>query len=179
MRVAIFQKNKFFLILAALLITLIYFILNQPTPYNEYEESFSVDDNFIEFGIKPLDKQEIEKWWQLRNTTKHLSKLGEVLFLNHPEPNIEPSDKKYKILVWRYGPTIENRHLKHFSGKKIDPFEYCPVKNCDITYSDNELKEADIVIFHLHRIKGLDDLPKDGYRYSSTLRPNSTQTGLF
>lgn len=48
-------------------------------------------------------------------------------------------------------------YFKHF---RLDPFESCPVKNCDITDKDADLATADIVIFHLQRTKGLEDLPQ-------------------
>lgn len=41
----------------------------------------------------------------------------------------------------------------------MDPFAYCPVKNCDITYKYSSLSTADIVIFHLHRMKNTNELP--------------------
>jgi hypothetical protein len=42
---------------------------------------------------------------------------------------------------------------KQISFCRIDPFEHCSVKNCEITYDDKALESADIVIFHLHRMK--------------------------
>jgi hypothetical protein len=42
---------------------------------------------------------------------------------------------------------------------RIDPFEHCSVKNCEITYDDKALESADIVIFHLHRMVN-GELPK-------------------
>lgn len=73
-----------------------------------------------------------------------------------PQPQENTS---YTILVWKYGPTIENRHIKRYSNKKFDPFEHCSVRNCKITYEEKNLKNADLVIFHLHRTKGVSDLP--------------------
>lgn len=71
------------------------------------------------------------------------------------------SDSIFTILIWKYGRTIENRHIKHFSKKKHDPFEHCSVKNCQITYENTDYSKADLVIFHLHRMKGIADLPQD------------------
>lgn len=79
-----------------------------------------------------------------------------MLFLNEKQV---PSNRNFTIVIWKYGKTIENRHMKHFSNKKFDPFEHCSVKNCEITYKDKDLSSADLVIFHLHRIKGIKDLP--------------------
>lgn len=42
-----------------------------------------------------------------------------------------------------------------------DPFEKCSVRNCEITYDEKQLANADAVLVHLQRIKGKDDLPKE------------------
>ncbi|KAJ8943262.1 hypothetical protein NQ318_017279 [Aromia moschata] len=118
------------------------------------------------------DTHEVRNWLDIRrNSTKNLSKLGRVLFLGEQEPNVSLTNKKYEILVWKYGPKIESRHLKRFSDQKVDPFQHCPLKNCDITYKDSSIDTADIVIFHLHRMMGKKDLP--------TGRRNSEQIWAF
>lgn len=88
-----------------------------------------------------------------------LSNLGRMLFLNEKQKT-NHSNSSFTILIWKYGRTIENRHLKHFSNKKLNPFEHCSVKNCKITYADEDLSKADLIIFHLHRMKGVKDLPQ-------------------
>lgn len=86
--------------------------------------------------------------------------LGRMLFLDEkPAEVFKPENGTYQILVWKYGPTIENRHLKHFSNKIYSPFTYCSVRNCEITYKSKDLQRADLVIFHLHRMQGTRDLP--------------------
>ncbi|XP_076262598.1 glycoprotein 3-alpha-L-fucosyltransferase A-like isoform X2 [Rhynchophorus ferrugineus] len=114
--------------------------------------------NGIFLTLEPIEENKIKKWQDLRNNMGNLSRLGEILLKDTPTP--KSSSGNYKILVWKYGSTIESRHLKHFTGELIDPFSYCSVKNCDISYKDEDLDTADIVIFHLHRIKGLKDIPK-------------------
>lgn len=47
----------------------------------------------------------------------------------------------------------------HVFSSSMNPFSYCPVKNCDITYKYSAINTADIVIFHLHRTKGPNELP--------------------
>ena len=42
---------------------------------------------------------------------------------------------------------------------RYDPFEKCSVRNCEISYKNDDVGSADIVIIHLHRTKGLGDLP--------------------
>ncbi|KAL1497992.1 hypothetical protein ABEB36_008864 [Hypothenemus hampei] len=149
----IIQKNRFFLTLVACVLTTIYFFV-----YKNPEQIES-KSNFYLSAYPSLSRKEIDVWMTNRQLLlTNLSKLGEVLFLNVSEP--EAIDKRYEILIWKYGYTIENRHLKQYSHKRIDPFEYCPVKNCDLRFSDKSISTADIVIFHLHRIKGVDDLPK-------------------
>uniref|UniRef100_A0AAR5QA88 Fucosyltransferase n=1 Tax=Dendroctonus ponderosae TaxID=77166 RepID=A0AAR5QA88_DENPD len=147
---AIFQRNKLFLVLVVFLFLITFFILTEPNP---------PQDESVELISLGIENSKIQQWWMRRNASKNLSKLGEILFLEAAEPAVKDSNKRYQILVWKYGPTIENRHLKQFSGQRIDPFEYCSVKNCDITYNDSDTKSADIVIFHLHRITGLADMP--------------------
>lgn len=80
-----------------------------------------------------------------------------MLFLNEEQ---QASGNQFTILIWKYGRAIENRHLKHFSNKHFDPFEHCSVKNCKITYKDEDISTADLVIFHLHRMRGIKDLPQ-------------------
>ncbi|CAG9773956.1 unnamed protein product [Ceutorhynchus assimilis] len=158
---AAIQKNKTYIVLSTILLTLTYFIFSAP---RAVKQSTLLIGN-LEIRPPPLDPAKIGEWWMLRNPsngTQKLSKLGEVLFLSQPELP-QDTDKQYKILVWKYGPTIERRHLKHFSESRIDPFSYCPVKNCEITYEDQDIKTADIVIIHLHRIKGVHDLPNNTY----------------
>jgi hypothetical protein len=103
----------------------------------------TVDKNW-----RGLDKKQIDK----------LSVLGRILYLGE-EPPLPRTEKTFQILMWKYGKTIENRHLKHFGSDRIDPFEHCSVKNCEITYDDKALESADIVIFHLHRMVN-GELPK-------------------
>jgi glycoprotein 3-alpha-L-fucosyltransferase len=103
----------------------------------------TVDKNW-----RGLDKKEIDK----------LSVLGRILYMGE-EPPLPRTEKTFQILMWKYGKTIENRHLKHFGSDRIDPFEHCSVKNCEITYDDKALESADIVIFHLHRMVN-GELPK-------------------
>lgn len=64
-------------------------------------------------------KTEISKIFENFLLKTNLSKLGEILFLEASEPAVEDIGKRYQILVWKYGPTIENRHLKQFSGKRL------------------------------------------------------------
>ncbi|XP_050298958.1 glycoprotein 3-alpha-L-fucosyltransferase A-like [Anthonomus grandis grandis] len=116
-------------------------------------------DNF-EVVEDPLEAVKVSHWWSLRNAT-NFSVLGEILFLNKPPPNINNRSKNYQILIWKHGPSLENRHIKHFSDKSVDPFEYCSVKNCEITYKDSDIVSSDIVIFHMHKTRSKNELPKD------------------
>lgn len=45
-----------------------------------------------------------------------LSVLGEILFENAKRP--EKRNKKFKILIWRFGQALERRHLKYFQSEK-------------------------------------------------------------
>ncbi|XP_060521798.1 4-galactosyl-N-acetylglucosaminide 3-alpha-L-fucosyltransferase FUT6-like [Cylas formicarius] len=150
MGITIWLKQKKLIALSILLMTLFIFLITEP-------RTWEVRIDRRSFLLNGFDSQTVEEWRALRNNLKSLSKLGEVLFQNAPEPKI--IDSTFQILVWKYGPTIENRHLKHFSDQRIDPFEGCPVRNCNITYDDEAITTADIVIMHLHRFNGKQDLP--------------------
>lgn len=97
------------------------------------------------------------------------SKLGRILYLDEEYPENKNIEKKYKILIWKYGSSIHSRHIKHFTNKDYDPFEKCTVRNCEITYKDEDVDSADIVIIHMHRTKGRFDLPQPEKRRSDQL----------
>lgn len=87
-----------------------------------------------------------------------MSTLARILFLDETPPKPQ-KNKTFKILLWKYGKTIESRHMKHFTDKMYDPFESCSAKNCFITYRDSDIEDADLIIFHMHRMAGVKDLP--------------------
>ncbi|KAJ8986193.1 hypothetical protein NQ317_005667 [Molorchus minor] len=153
-RITSLQRKSYIIFTVILIVTTACIFLqsqNEVQKINQYLRR-NVEYIFLEGDLK---NKEIIEWMELRrNNSKPLSKLGRILFLDEAEPYVPPTKKKYEILVWKYGPKIENRHLKKFSDKK-----HCPVKNCDITYKDSAIATADIVIFHLHRITGVKDLP--------------------
>uniref|UniRef100_A0A6P7FHC7 Uncharacterized protein LOC114329433 n=1 Tax=Diabrotica virgifera virgifera TaxID=50390 RepID=A0A6P7FHC7_DIAVI len=125
-------------------------IVSYNTYYAEYEEyKKNIDD--IEIKL-------VEEWKELRSKQSNLSNLGKILFLGTDEPVVNTT-KSYQILVWKYGKMIENRLIKKFSKNWVDPFSNCPVKNCDVTYKDEALSTADLVLFHLHRMKSSKQLP--------------------
>ncbi len=73
----------------------------------------------------------------------------------------QESRKNKTILVWKYGKAIEKRHLYNYGKRPVNPFrsEICKATACSLTYDEGQLDKADAVLFHLHRTKGLDDLP--------------------
>lgn len=77
-----------------------------------------------------------------------LSKLGRILFLNEKPP--KPKNANFTILLWKYG------RLKAFFNNS---FEKCSVKNCKITYNKKDINQADLLIFPLHKIKSVKELP--------------------
>ncbi|KAG5895854.1 hypothetical protein JTB14_038279 [Gonioctena quinquepunctata] len=124
-------------------------------------ESYQTEEDIvIDDGGKETSNSNVIEWMKLWKNQTTLSKLGRVLFMGEEEPRFS-TNVKYQILVWKHGPTIESRHLKNFSNIRIDPFSYCPVNNCDITYKDSAIKTADIAIFHLHRMKSAKELPAE------------------
>ncbi|KAJ8923254.1 hypothetical protein NQ315_001810 [Exocentrus adspersus] len=156
------QRKSYIIFTVVLLVTMVCIFFQQQddfqiNPYLQNIEYVSIEREYDDIR----DNEDIKKWLELRKIKhKNLTKLGRILFLDEEEPKTKPRTKNYQILVWKYGPKIENRHLKKFSNKKVNPFEHCSVKNCDITYSDASIKTADLVLFHLHRMTGLQDLPK-------------------
>ncbi|XP_018565856.1 glycoprotein 3-alpha-L-fucosyltransferase A [Anoplophora glabripennis] len=157
------QRKSYVIFTVVLLITTACVLFQPQNGYEVNPYLPSIESVWIESEFDDIrDNEDIKKWLELRRTPpKNLSKLGRILFLDEEEPNIQTGDNRYQILVWKYGSKIENRHLKQFSDKKMDPFRHCSVKNCDITYSDSTLKTADLVLFHLHRMTGIQDLPKE------------------
>ncbi|KAF2347144.1 Fucosyltransferase N-terminal [Trinorchestia longiramus] len=79
-----------------------------------------------------------------------LSVLGRRMFLN--EKVGHEQNKMFTIHIWKYKKFIERRIFKSESSKPFDPFESCSVSNCKITSEDEDMKYADAVLFHLHRI---------------------------
>lgn len=139
-------------ILSAIVVIMIFGLLIQRDSIN-YPEN-----NEYRKTLDNIQSDTVKQWQDLRQNLTNLSKLGRILFLGEQEPVIK-STKKYHILIWKYGPTIERRLLMNFSSQRVDPFKNCPVKNCDITYKDSAIKTADIVLVHLHRMKSPKELP--------------------
>ncbi|CAH0564307.1 unnamed protein product [Brassicogethes aeneus] len=149
------MHKKAFLLGTVLFTTTILIILQNDN--QEYRKTEPVGYRWKAEGY-PEDK--IQEWMDLRMKMKsNMSELGKILFLNKSTRNIVNRDKRYKILVWKYASTIEQRHMTR-NGQRINPLDGCSVSNCDITNKDEDLKKADIVIYHLHRMKGLKDLPQ-------------------
>ncbi|GLH10320.1 Glycoprotein 3-alpha-L-fucosyltransferase A [Gryllus bimaculatus] len=83
-----------------------------------------------------------------------LSTLGRMLFLQDTA-NLTRRNKTFTVLIWKNGLNMENRHIFQH-----DPYEDCSVRNCRIEYDDKFLSKADAVIFHLHRTKSINELPR-------------------
>ncbi|XP_022916337.2 glycoprotein 3-alpha-L-fucosyltransferase A-like [Onthophagus taurus] len=146
------------LILSVFVITAMIFDFNwgERNLTNEEERLFYGTDNVL----IPYSLQIDSNWRQVPHEIKqHLSKLGKILFFEETPPTNPNLDKQYTILVWKYGPTIEKRHIYHYTNTKHDPFRECSVKNCKLTYNEKDLDISDLVIIHLHRTKDVQDLP--------------------
>lgn len=50
-----------------------------------------------------------------------LSNLGKILYLNKDYPPVD-SNKKYVILLWKYGKALVNRHIKHWTDHEYKLF---------------------------------------------------------
>ncbi|XP_063915585.1 alpha-(1,3)-fucosyltransferase 7-like [Zophobas morio] len=162
--VGITNKRWFILLATATTTMFLVMVIYKPKYYEpiiiENNKIVPMYENVINFSEPRMSKKPLQNWRGLtKNQTHRLSVLGRILFLQEDPPQPAKPDHKYQILVWKYGKTIENRHLKRFGKEEFDPFEDCSVRNCEITYEDAALTTADLVIFHLHRMKK-DDLPK-------------------
>lgn len=162
--------KKRFLIVTIVVLATIYYIsdleLYQPS-INFVKDPYLLTDD----DISNKESLNVGKNWRhiSANETRSLSTLGKILYLDVNPPALKKSERTYKILVWKYGSTIEKRHLYHFGKTRHDPFEDCSVKNCILTYKPEDLPTSDIVLIHLHRTKGVDDLPRRNNRSSSQI----------
>ncbi|XP_057666478.1 glycoprotein 3-alpha-L-fucosyltransferase A-like [Diorhabda carinulata] len=144
-------KKKFSILIGIIVLTVIGLLIQIDTiRYPENNENTKI--------IYNIQSDTVKQWRKLRENLTNLSNLGRILFLEEQEPVIK-STKKHQILIWKYGHIIEKRLMMNFSNKWVDPFKKCPVKNCDITYKDTNIKTADIVLVHLHRTKNPKELP--------------------
>ncbi|XP_011310665.1 glycoprotein 3-alpha-L-fucosyltransferase A [Fopius arisanus] len=65
----------------------------------------------------------------------------------------ENKTEKKLILIWKYGLTLEDRHIHHFNAlKRFSPWENCPITSCELTYNEKESGTSDAVLFHLQRM---------------------------
>ncbi|XP_047490486.1 alpha-(1,3)-fucosyltransferase 7-like isoform X2 [Penaeus chinensis] len=87
----------------------------------------------------------------------NLSVLGRYLYLE--EPLGTPKDRTFLILIWKKGLYMEQRFVNEFTSEKKDPFARCSVRNCKMTYEDEDVRIADAVVFHLHTTPGPHDFP--------------------
>ncbi|KAK0080203.1 hypothetical protein PV325_000301 [Microctonus aethiopoides] len=81
-------------------------------------------------------------WLRSRDGTPHPKKINNA-YINNP----------ILINVWKYGSTLERRHIYRFQkSKKFSPWDGCSVNNCQLSYDEKDLERADAVLFHLHRM---------------------------
>lgn len=141
-------------------------ILDQANPDSKIDElnaANEVNSNEADQGIHSYNEdfvhsRKFNNWRNLSSTEiGSMSTLGRIMFLNEPLP--EKKNKKFVILVWKYGKTIERRLIRQYGSEDKDPFEKCSVHNCELTYKDSALSKADAVMVHFHRTTGPDDLP--------------------
>ncbi|XP_043488300.1 alpha-(1,3)-fucosyltransferase 7-like isoform X2 [Polistes fuscatus] len=83
---------------------------------------------------------------------------------------IHKKSKPYIILIWKYGPFLERRHIRRFTNIKFSPWENCSVDNCLLSYNSEDLNTVDAVVFHLHFTKSVKNLP---------IRTRSNQRWIF
>ncbi|XP_044758476.1 alpha-(1,3)-fucosyltransferase 7-like isoform X2 [Coccinella septempunctata] len=99
-------------------------------------------------------------WRNLSDKEKsRLSVLGRILYLEEERP--PQKDRQFQVLFWKYGKYVTNRHLNFYTKEKHNPLQDCSVNNCKFSFDDRDLHKADLVVFHLHRTKGLEDLPSE------------------
>ncbi|EFA08198.2 Glycoprotein 3-alpha-L-fucosyltransferase A-like Protein [Tribolium castaneum] len=134
MAVVLSQRKWFILLATATTTTILLMLINKPNfqaiDFNSEQRTTLLLEKITLSNEKP------EKNWRglSEKEISNLSVLGRILYLEEEPPDI-PASKK-----------------------NVDPFSDCSVKNCQLTYDETALKTADIVIFHLHRMKP-GDLP--------------------
>ncbi|XP_068243431.1 4-galactosyl-N-acetylglucosaminide 3-alpha-L-fucosyltransferase FUT5-like [Palaemon carinicauda] len=109
-------------------------------------------------AIQRVSSSRIHNWRNLTHLEiKSLSVVGRRNFL---QENVgTPQKRNFTILTWLTGPSIERRLIKEYGPEKLDPFRFCSVKNCDITYDSSLADKADAILIHLHRTKGPSSFP--------------------
>ncbi|XP_031355240.1 alpha-(1,3)-fucosyltransferase 6-like [Photinus pyralis] len=125
--------------------------------------SFYLQMKYTEKKVNPQRNVTHEKpngdWRNLTVKEKNsLSKLGRILFLQEPSPETPNRSTPYTILLWKHGKSLERRHINQYTNQRLNPFQSCSV-SCRITYEDGDLSLADLVLFHMQRIKNVQDLP--------------------
>ncbi|XP_066984702.1 uncharacterized protein [Macrobrachium rosenbergii] len=105
---------------------------------------------------KPLSH--IDNWHNFTESEiNSLSIVGRKLFLQ--EDIGTPQDRNFTILAWQHGPVIARRFFRQYGKVYMDPFRFCSVRNCIITYDSSLLDTADAVLFHFHRTRGPSAFP--------------------
>ncbi|XP_066592308.1 glycoprotein 3-alpha-L-fucosyltransferase A-like isoform X2 [Prorops nasuta] len=97
------------------------------------------------------------------NAINTMSVLGQWLLSgqpNTPPELVRIKRSPYLILIWKYGHYLEQRHIKHYSSTTYSSWENCTMSNCILSYKSEDLPKADAVLFHMHRMRGIADLPK-------------------
>lgn len=117
---------------------------------NERNLSFSKKLT-IKFGKRKFSSRELA----------NMSTLGKWLVSAEKTLPFAKNQKKkhFIILIWKYGPFLERRHIKRFTNTKFSPWENCTVNDCSLSYDSRDLNKADAVLFHLHLTRSVKDLP--------------------
>ena len=59
----------------------------------------------------------------------------------------------FKILVWRFENSARRKYVNGYTSKEKDVFESCRVRNCQYFYKDENILEADAILFYLHAVR--------------------------
>ncbi|KAK4874449.1 hypothetical protein RN001_013809 [Aquatica leii] len=116
--------------------------------YTEVKHRIYIDTNVYENSNG--------KWRNLtQEQIQNLSNLGRMLFLGERPPPSKSWLASYKILWWRFEPDLALRHNRNPSNL----LKGCSVQNCKMSFKDNELETADLVVFYLHRTQTIKQIP--------------------
>ncbi|XP_077289231.1 4-galactosyl-N-acetylglucosaminide 3-alpha-L-fucosyltransferase FUT6-like [Arctopsyche grandis] len=150
--------NKFFILFILVSTILIVWTAMKAVPVNiGSKRPIPIEFIQVEEQFNETDHIAIVEDFYSRRSHVQLSVLGNVLFRNASRPKMRK--KKFKILIWKYGNLLKRRHLEYFQTESHDPFKECAVNNCKLSYNDTNLKDFDAVVFLLHRIKSVYQLP--------------------
>ncbi|KAF2900602.1 hypothetical protein ILUMI_05587, partial [Ignelater luminosus] len=110
------QFRKWFAVIIFLFVIMFCILLiKNPTADSKNYSTIINKEQYIAMKASDYESNLNGKWRGFSNEQiNKLSKLGEILYLDRNPPEVDPS-KNYTILIWKHGPALERRHIKHYT----------------------------------------------------------------